>query len=111
MDDSSTTLSLLRAAHPLVFINPRAGGGRALALASQIKELFRSYEIPVQLVTTASAAELQLTARAAITAGTHVLFAVGGDGTAQALANAAYGSDAILGLLPAGGGNDFALAA
>jgi YegS/Rv2252/BmrU family lipid kinase len=35
---------------------------------------------------------------------------MGGDGTFQALANAAFGADALLGILPAGGGNDFAAA-
>jgi diacylglycerol kinase (ATP) len=35
---------------------------------------------------------------------------MGGDGTFQALANAAFGTDAVLGILPLGGGNDFAAA-
>jgi len=33
---------------------------------------------------------------------------MGGDGTFQALANAAFGAEALLGILPFGGGNDFA---
>jgi diacylglycerol kinase (ATP) len=44
----------------------------------------------------------------AISAGRHVLVAMGGDGTLHALVNAAYGHDVVLGVLPAGGGNDFA---
>ena len=39
-----------------------------------------------------------------------LLLAMGGDGTFQGLANAAFGSDILLGILPAGGGNDFAVA-
>ncbi len=39
-----------------------------------------------------------------------MLFAMGGDGTFQALANAAFGAEVLLGVLPVGGGNDFAAA-
>lgn len=39
-----------------------------------------------------------------------VLLALGGDGTFQALVNGIYGSDVTVGILPAGGGNDFAAA-
>jgi YegS/Rv2252/BmrU family lipid kinase len=35
---------------------------------------------------------------------------MGGDGTFQALANAAFGAEVLLGVLPVGGGNDFAAA-
>jgi diacylglycerol kinase (ATP) len=35
---------------------------------------------------------------------------MGGDGTFQALANAAFGTAALLGVIPLGGGNDFAAA-
>jgi len=35
---------------------------------------------------------------------------MGGDGTFQALANAAFGAESLLGILPFGGGNDFAAA-
>src|SRR5260370_3266656 len=35
---------------------------------------------------------------------------MGGDGTCQALANAALGAEVLLGVLPVGGGNDFAAA-
>jgi diacylglycerol kinase (ATP) len=38
------------------------------------------------------------------------LLALGGDGTFQSLVNAVSGLDAVLGILPAGGGNDFAAA-
>src|SRR6266851_550893 len=39
-----------------------------------------------------------------------VLMAMGGDGTFQTLANAAFGADVLLSVLPVGGGNDFASA-
>tara|TARA_R110002124_G_scaffold246052_2_gene411157 strand:- start:18323 stop:19243 length:921 start_codon:yes stop_codon:yes gene_type:complete len=37
-----------------------------------------------------------------------VVIACGGDGTAQSVARGVYGSDAIMGLIPLGSGNDFA---
>ena len=39
-----------------------------------------------------------------------MLLAMGGDGTFQALVNAAFGADVVLGIIPIGGGNDFASA-
>jgi diacylglycerol kinase (ATP) len=39
-----------------------------------------------------------------------LLVAIGGDGTFQELVNAAYGENVLLGILPCGGGNDFAAA-
>jgi len=59
---------------------------------------------------TNSAAELESSVQNAISQGQRVLFAMGGDGTLQALANAAFGAEALLGILPVGGGNDFAAA-
>src|SRR5207248_2127530 len=72
--------------------------------------LFEAFRIHAQIVMTNSAAELESSAKNAISQGRRVLFAMGGDGTFQALANAAFGADALLGILPIGGGNDFAAA-
>jgi diacylglycerol kinase (ATP) len=74
----------------------------------QVKRLFLAREFPAEFILTESSAEMELRVRDAISAGNRVLIAMGGDGTLQALVNAAYGSDVVLGVLPAGGGNDFA---
>jgi len=63
-----------------------------------------------QFVMTNSASELESCAQAAISQGEQLLFAMGGDGTFQSLANASFGADVVLGILPIGGGNDFASA-
>jgi diacylglycerol kinase (ATP) len=94
----------------LVFVNPVAGAGRAGAHLLRIRELFESEKIRAEFVLTESAADLESRARDAIAAGSKLLLAMGGDGTFQGLVNAAFGSDALLGVLPAGGGNDFASA-
>jgi diacylglycerol kinase (ATP) len=75
---------------------------------AQVKRLFLPRKFPAEFILTESSADMELRVREAISAGHRVLIAMGGDGTLQALVNAAYGSDVVLGILPAGGGNDFA---
>jgi diacylglycerol kinase (ATP) len=94
----------------VVYVNPTAGGGRALSCLPRIRRVFEAASLPAEFIFIQSAGDLKLKALAAINGGQQLLLAFGGDGTFQALANAAYGSDAILGVLPAGGGNDFAAA-
>ncbi len=104
------TRSVLRESAVSVFVNSMAGGGRARAYLAPIQQLFESFQVHAQFVMTNSAAELESSVRNAISQGRHTLFAMGGDGTFQALANAAFGTDVLLGILPFGGGNDFAAA-
>jgi len=75
-----------------------------------MRDLFESLDISAQFVETGSAPELESAARQALAEGHRVLLAMGGDGTFHALANGAFGSDAVVGILPTGGGNDFAAA-
>ena len=94
----------------LVFVNRIAGRGRAHAYLRRLRDLFESLHISVQFLETVSAGELESASRQALARGHRLLLAMGGDGTFQALANGAFESDAIIGILPAGGGNDFAAA-
>ncbi len=110
MSDRAEVLGILRESRVMVFVNPKAGGGRARAYLGHIQKLFESNQVQAQFVMTNSAAELESFARNAISQGRRAFFAMGGDGTFQALANAAFGADVLLGVLPIGGGNDFAAA-
>ena len=92
----------------LIFVNPLAGAGRTGAYLLRFRRLFESSKIHAQFVITESSNDLESRAREAISVGHRFLLAMGGDGTFQGLANAAFGSEALLGLLPTGGGNDFA---
>lgn len=94
----------------LVFVNRIAGRGRAHAYLHRLRDLFESLDISAQFLETVSASELESASRQALERGHRLLLAMGGDGTFQALANGAFESDAIIGILPAGGGNDFAAA-
>ena len=97
--------------HPtIVFVNSVAGGGRARVVLPRIQRAFNSFRIDVEFVMTGSAEELESSAKKSILQGRRLLFAMGGDGTFQALANAAFEADVVLGIIPAGGGNDFAAA-
>ena len=94
----------------VVFVNPVAGGGRANPLLPLIRKVFEARAIPAEFILTPSARELESCAREKIASNCPLLLAMGGDGTFQALANAAFGTGVLLGILPAGGGNDLAAA-
>jgi YegS/Rv2252/BmrU family lipid kinase len=72
--------------------------------------VFEAASVSAEFVPTDSSQELESAAFAAIKEGKRLLLALGGDGTFQALVNSAYGADVIVGVLPAGGGNDFSAA-
>lgn len=94
----------------LVYVNRAASRNRARSYRSHLQTLFESHGVFAEFVETSSAAELESAARSAAEQGHRVLLALGGDGTFQSLVNGVYGSDVVIGILPAGGGNDFAAA-
>src|SRR6202007_3025627 len=110
MNNDAVTPGILNESAVTVFFNPTAGGGRAGFRLAQVQKLIESFQVHAQFVKTNSAAELELSVQEAISRRCRVLIAMGGDGTFQALANAAFGADVLLGVLPVGAGNDFAAA-
>jgi diacylglycerol kinase (ATP) len=105
--DANPISSLLPA---VVFVNPAAGRGRAESCLPRIRKAFGAACVPAEFISIASEKELESNTLAAIKIGKRLLFALGGDGTFHGLVNAAFGFDVVLGVLPAGGGNDFAAA-
>ena len=101
---------MLHESRIVVFINPTAGAGRARIYLPRIQRVFESSSILAEFVVTRSAEELGSCARDAILRGSDLLLTIGGDGTFQALANATFGANVVLGIVPVGGGNDFAAA-
>jgi diacylglycerol kinase (ATP) len=110
MRDHPDAANPFREHSAIVFINPIAGAGRARVCLPRIQKAFESFRIHAQFVMTRSADELESSAQNAILQGRNLLLAMGGDGTFQALANAVFAADVVLGILPVGGGNDFAAA-
>jgi len=106
----SSVFDLVRDHPAIVFVNRHAGGGRSRSRLARVRALFTGRSFSAKFILTEGSEEMAERVPAAISAGHRVLLAMGGDGTLQSLVNAAHGSEVLLGVLPAGGGNDFAAA-
>jgi diacylglycerol kinase (ATP) len=94
----------------LLLVNPAAGGGRAKDVLPALREFASRRRWQVEICVAQSSAELGTKAQAAAAAGRKRILVLGGDGTFQVLANAlADFPEVILGVIPAGGGNDLAV--
>jgi len=88
-------------------VNPAAGRGRARARLPRVLDALASADLDVEIVLSASAADLVALARDAFGRDRAVV-ACGGDGTVCALAGVAADEGGVLGVVPLGSGNDFA---
>ena len=95
--------------HAHVIVNPAAGRGAAGRRADRVARAFRSQGWVVELQRTDRPAQAAELAAAAARAGAERVIAVGGDGTVHEVANGliAANSDAALGVVPVGSGDDF----
>jgi YegS/Rv2252/BmrU family lipid kinase len=90
-----------------LIVNPSAGGGRAGATLPVVTARLREHGLEYEVDTVPTLAQArELAARVACAGDVAVAF--GGDGLVGAVAGGLRGSDGILGVLPAGRGNDFA---
>ena len=93
-----------------LLVSPRGGRGRAAAAAPIVRRVIeQAGHTPVD-ISGASAEESADAAGAAVTAGAERVIAVGGDGTLHLALQGVVGTGAVLGLVPAGTGNDYARA-
>ncbi|MGW3121504.1 YegS/Rv2252/BmrU family lipid kinase [Streptomyces sp. NPDC001107] len=90
-------------------VNPTAGGSTGAAALLAVARLLREAGAELQTEYSRSLAHAQELARQAGSRG-RVVLAVGGDGMAGGIGGALSGTGAVLGLVPAGRGNDFARA-
>lgn len=96
--------------HAHVILNPAAGRGAARHAEDPVCRAFRAQGWAVDVVRTERPGHaVTLAAHAAANGARHVV-AVGGDGTVHEVANGLVGarSEATLGVVPTGSGNDFA---
>jgi len=96
--------------HAHVILNPAAGRGAARRVESTVARAFRAQGWAVDVARTEGPGHGQELAAAAARDGAKHIVAVGGDGTVHEVANGLLrsDSDAALGVIPAGSGNDFA---
>jgi diacylglycerol kinase (ATP) len=91
----------------LFVVNPISGGGAAPAAADAVARLLRGQGHGVRIEATQSAADVAPLVTEATAAG-NVVVSVGGDGMLASLAGVVAAAGGVMGMVPAGRGNDFA---
>ena len=91
----------------LFVVNPISGGGVAPGAAEAVATRLRSRGHGVRIEATQSADEVASLVAEATAAG-HVVVSVGGDGMLASLAGLVAAAGGVMGMVPAGRGNDFA---
>lgn len=85
-------------------LNPEAGKGAGRKAGERLEKLLSRFSRPYELVRTEKPGHATEIARVC---GSHVVVAVGGDGTINEVANALAGTGRAIGIVPTGSGNDF----
>src|SRR5688500_1399132 len=93
-----------------VLISPAAGRGRADAFSGAVLDCFRASGLTPRVLPATTGAEAERQAAEAVAGGTGAVVAVGGDGAVHAALQAVAGTQTPLAVVPAGTGNDLALA-
>jgi len=92
--------------YDLIF-NPAAALGRSRKQLETLKKILDEKNIEYAVHTTEKPGHATQIAKALIEKGSKKLVAIGGDGTVTEVARAIYRTDAALGIIPAGTGNDY----
>ena len=92
----------------LAIVNPAAGNGAGKRLAPLLAARFRDAGLRIEVLVTPGPGEAARLASEAADDGYDAVIAVGGDGTANEVANGLVGTDTALALYPIGAGNDLA---
>ena len=93
-----------------VLVNAVAGRGRAARALPAVTAVLEGAGLTTRVLAAGDRAEAEALAAAAVADGVAAVAALGGDGAAHAAVQAVAGTGTPLGVLPAGTGNDLALA-
>lgn len=87
-------------------VNPTAGSGRALKVSNNIKKVCEEENLDYEIIFTNKVGEATKIVKK-MKNEKNIIYSVGGDGTLNEVLNGIMGSKNMLGVLPAGSGNDF----
>jgi diacylglycerol kinase (ATP) len=91
----------------LIIFNPTAGAGRSLKTMQHVKQHLDKHHKEYIVMETKYKHHAESIAADAVGKGYQGVLSVGGDGTLLEVAQSLQGTDEVLGVIPAGTGNDF----
>ncbi len=94
----------------LIIVNPVSGGGRAREAVPCLAAYLRGQEFGADFTESRTPGDIERLAAEAVASGYECVVAMGGDGTFQQVVRGTLGSSVLLGVIPAGSGNDIAAA-
>jgi len=99
-------LFILMSNHWTIIANPVSGRGRARRTGERVADLLHERGVYVDLMMSGAPGDCERLAREALARGVRQVAACGGDGTVHEVVNGLTNSDAVLGIVPCGRGND-----
>ena len=96
--------------HWTIIANPVSGRGRARRIGEQVADLLHERGVNVDLMMSGAPGDCERIAREVLARGARQVAVCGGDGTVHEVVNGLANSDAVLGVVPCGRGNDLARA-
>ena len=96
--------------HWTIIANPVSGRGRARRIGERVADLLRERGVNADLMVSEAPGDCERIAREVLARGARQVAACGGDGTVHEVVNGLANSDAVLGVVPCGRGNDLARA-
>lgn len=91
-----------------LIVNPVSGRGRGARVAKQVSRTLHDRGLAHELCHSQTPADPTELAREAVRNHASLVVGIGGDGLINQIANELVGSETVLGIIPAGVGNDFA---